>query len=60
MKLGIQALVAVVAVTVLVLFGQVHDATGTYNIALVMGASAFLIGAAAFFATGRIARSHAA
>ena len=46
--------------TGLVLFGQVHDATGTYNIALVIGASAFLIGAAAFFATGRIARSHAA
>jgi sugar phosphate permease len=46
--------------TGLVLFGQVHDATGTYNIALVIGASAFLIGAAAFFATGRIARSQAA
>ena len=38
----------------LVLFGQVHDAFGTYDIALVIGATAFLLGAAAFHATGRV------
>lgn len=38
----------------LVLFGQVHDAFGTYDIALTIGASAFLIGAVAFHATGRV------
>jgi sugar phosphate permease len=40
----------------LVLFGQVHDFTGSYTIALIVGAIAFLVGAAAFFATGRVAR----
>lgn len=39
-----------------VLFGQVHDATGAYTIALVGGAVAFLVGAAAFFATSQVAR----
>lgn len=34
----------------LVLFGMVHDATGTYNWALVIGALAFVIGASAFAA----------
>lgn len=34
----------------LVLFGKVHELTGTYDIALVIGALGFLIGAAAFFA----------
>lgn len=40
----------------IVLFGQVHDATGTYTIALMVGAFAFLVGAVAFFATSRVAR----
>lgn len=43
--------------TGLVLFGKVHDAFGTYDIALAIGATAFLIGAVAFHATGRV--SHA-
>jgi cyanate permease len=37
----------------LVLFGKIHDVTGTYDIALVIGAVAFCIGAAAFAAIGR-------
>lgn len=36
--------------TGLTLFGKVHDATGNYDIALITGAIAFLIGASAFFA----------
>jgi len=44
----------------LVLFGKVHDAFGTYDIALVIGATAFLIGAAAFYATGRVAHARPA
>lgn len=40
--------------TSLVLFGKVHDLTGNYDIALIIGAAGFLIGAAAFFATGRL------
>lgn len=40
----------------IVLFGQVHDATGSYTIALMVGAFAFLVGAVAFFATSRVAR----
>ena len=40
--------------TGLVLFGKVHDAFGTYDIALVIGVSAFLVGAAAFHATGLV------
>jgi MFS family permease len=35
------------------LFGQMHDATGNYDIALIIGAAAFVLGAAAFFAIGR-------
>ena len=37
----------------LLLFGQVHDATGSYNAALIVGAVAFILGAASFFAVGR-------
>ncbi len=37
--------------TGLVLFGKVHDATGNYDLALIIGAICFLIGAAAFYAT---------
>lgn len=40
----------------IVLFGQVHDATGAYTIALMVGAFAFLVGAVAFYATSRVAR----
>jgi nitrate/nitrite transporter NarK len=36
----------------LVLFGEVHDATGSYDIAMVIGAVLFLLGAAAFAAMG--------
>jgi cyanate permease len=35
--------------TGLTLFGKVHDATGNYNIALIAGAIAFIIGASAFY-----------
>ncbi len=35
----------------LVLFGKVHEQTGSYDIALIIGSISFLIGAAAFFAT---------
>lgn len=35
--------------TGLTLFGQVHDATGSYNMALIAGAIAFVIGASAFY-----------
>ena len=35
--------------TGLTLFGKVHDATGSYNIALITGAIAFIIGASAFY-----------
>ena len=41
--------------TGLVIFGQVHDATGTYTIALIVGAVAFGIGAVAFWLAGRVA-----
>jgi sugar phosphate permease len=44
----------------LVLFGQVHDMTGTYTIALIIGAFAFLVGATAFFATSRLGHAQAA
>lgn len=37
----------------LVLFGEVHDATGSYDIALKIGAAMFCIGALAFAAIGR-------
>lgn len=38
----------------LVLFGKMHDLTGSYNIALVIGAIGFAIGTAAFAAIGRV------
>jgi MFS family permease len=38
----------------LVLFGEIHDVTGTYDIALVIGAVAFCIGAAAFASIGPV------
>jgi sugar phosphate permease len=38
----------------LVLFGEVHDATGTYDWALVLGAAAFTLGACAFAALARV------
>lgn len=38
----------------LVLFGKVHDLTGTYDIALMIGAVAFCTGAVAFAAIGRV------
>lgn len=41
----------------LVLFGQIHDLTGTYDIALMIGAVAFCTGAAAFAAIGRVANA---
>lgn len=44
----------------IVLFGQVHDATGSYTIALVVGVCAFLVGAVAFHAAGRQGRAQAA
>jgi MFS family permease len=37
----------------LVLFGEVHDATGSYDIAMVIGAALFVLGAGAFAAMGR-------
>jgi predicted MFS family arabinose efflux permease len=44
---------ALSTLTGLLLFGQMHDATGSYDIALVIGAAAFVLGAASFFAIGR-------
>jgi predicted MFS family arabinose efflux permease len=41
--------------TGLVLFGMIHDTLGSYDVALMIGAAAFLIGAVAFYATGRVA-----
>jgi sugar phosphate permease len=38
----------------LALFGWVHTATGTYQVALVIGAAAFAVGAGAFVALGRV------
>jgi len=38
----------------LVLFGEIHDATGSYDIALMIGAIAFCTGAAAFAAIGGV------
>ena len=35
----------------LVLFGKVHERTGSYDAALIIGAALFLVGAAAFFST---------
>jgi MFS family permease len=46
--------------TALVLFGEVHDATGSYDIALTIGAVMFCIGALAFAAIGRTPPSSAA
>lgn len=40
----------------LVLFGEVHDATGSYDIALKLGAVLFCVGALAFAAIGRAGR----
>jgi sugar phosphate permease len=37
----------------LVLFGEMHDATGSYDIALVIGAALFCLGAVAFGVMGR-------
>lgn len=41
----------------LILFGKVHDLTKTYDIALVTGTIAFLIGASAFFALRFVKRA---
>jgi MFS family permease len=41
---------ALSTLTGLLLFGQIHDATGSYNIALMIGAAAFVLGAASFYA----------
>lgn len=41
---------AIASAAGLVLFGKVHDFTKTYDIALMAGAAAFLIGAGSFFA----------
>lgn len=38
----------------LVLFGEVHDATGSYDVALTIGAVCFVLGSLAFAAIGRI------
>jgi MFS family permease len=38
----------------LVLFGKIHDVTGTYDIALMIGAVAFCTGAVAFASIGRV------
>lgn len=38
----------------LVLFGEVHDATGSYNVALTIGAVCFVLGSLAFASIGRI------
>ena len=38
----------------LVLFGKIHDVTGTYDIALMIGAAAFCMGAASFASIGRV------
>ncbi|WP_395644766.1 MFS transporter [Terricaulis sp.] len=38
----------------LVTFGKVHDATGSYDIALIIGAVCFCAGALAFLALGRV------
>jgi MFS family permease len=43
----------------LVLFGEVHDATGSYDIAMVIGAALFVLGAGAFAAMGRRPRAPA-
>lgn len=40
----------------LVLFGEMHDATGSYDVALVIGAGLFVLGAVAFGAMGRVSR----
>lgn len=44
----------------LVSFGKVHDATGSYDIALMIGAACFVIGALAFLAMGRVEKAPAA
>ena len=41
----------------LVLFGEMHDATGSYDIALVIGAALFVLGAVAFGVMGRVNRT---
>jgi len=43
---------ALSTMSALVLFGKVHDAMGSYDVALVIGAVAFCIGAGAFYAIG--------
>lgn len=43
---------ALSTMTALVLFGKVHDLTGSYHIALIIGAIAFCVGAGAFFSIG--------
>ena len=43
-----------------VFFGKVHDLTGSYDIALTVGAVAFCVGAVAFTAGGRAGRLEAA
>jgi MFS family permease len=45
---------ALATATGLVLFGEVHDATGSYDIALVIGSCTFVIGALAFFVSPRL------
>lgn len=44
----------------LVTFGKVHDATGSYDIALMIGAVCFVVGALAFLALGRVHAAAAA
>jgi MFS family permease len=44
---------ALATATALILFGEVYDATGSYDIALTLGAVLFCVGALAFAAIGR-------
>jgi MFS family permease len=51
---GMVAMAGAISTAVaLVLFGKMHDLTGSYDIALMIGAVAFCTGAAAFAAIGR-------
>jgi MFS family permease len=51
---GMVAMAGAVSTAIaLVLFGKVHDLTGSYDIALMIGGVAFCLGAAAFGAIGR-------
>ncbi len=46
--------------TALILFGEVHDATGSYDIALIIGGVLFCLGALAFAAIGCVGPAPAA